>query len=61
MKDKTPEQTGVAAPTMRCSDCGDRIDLDTAVGPGEWKTLACANCGLVIHLCRGTVSEHRFR
>jgi len=59
MTDKAPQQTGVSA-TLVCSDCGFPIQLD-AVGPGEWKTLGCPNCGLVIHLCRGTVSEHRFR
>ena len=61
MKEKTPERTGVAAPTMVCSDCGFHISLDVTAGPGGWKTLACPSCGLVIHLCRGTVSEHRFR
>jgi len=61
MTDKTPEQTGVSTTTMRCSDCTFQLSLDYASGPGEWKTLRCPNCGLVIHLCRGTVSEHRFR
>ncbi|MBV8692361.1 MAG: hypothetical protein JO367_11245 [Actinobacteria bacterium] len=61
MSDKATENIGVSAPTMVCSDCGNRIPLDLAVGNGEWKTLGCPNCGLVIHLCRGTISEHRFR
>ena len=61
MSDKAPETSGVSPPTMLCSDCGYHIPLDRAAGNGEWKTLGCPNCGLVIHLCRGTVSEHRFR
>jgi hypothetical protein len=61
MSDKTLKQIGVSAPTMVCSDCGFHIPLDVAMGPGDWKTLGCPNCRLVIHLCRGTVSEHRFR
>ena len=62
MAENTHDQTTlVDAPTMVCSDCGYWIPLDGAVGPSDWKTLGCSNCGLVIHLCRGTVSEHRFR
>ena len=61
MSDKTPKPVGVSSPTMVCTDCGRPMPLDQAVGPGAWKTLGCPDCGLVIHLCRGTISEHRFR
>jgi hypothetical protein len=48
-------------PMLICPDCGSPIPLRAAEGVVGWKTLCCDVCRLVIHLGRGTVSEHRFR
>jgi hypothetical protein len=61
MSEQRPDGGAVKGPSIVCADCGQPIPLEWAAGPAPWKTVSCPGCGLVIHLGRGTVSEHRFR